>query len=254
MYKKVNHYMQNKHPTLSIILRSSIFWIILVSFAMLYTVISLFITFLDVKLRHKIIASWSNIFIFLAKHLCQVKYKVIGKENIIKTPSIIASNHQSMYETVAFNLVFPAHVWIMKKELLRVPFFGWTIATLSPIAIDRKNRSGSVAQILSQGLIKIKKGFYIMLYPEGTRVAPGKKIVFKSGAGRIATTLKLPILPVSHNAGYILPKHSFCIYPGTVTIVIDKAIFPREDDTAESITKRVEEAVQKNLNTILSKE
>ena len=241
-------------PTVRIILCSSIFWILLVTISMLYTIISLIISPLNIHLRHKIVTSWSYAFIFLAKFLCRVNYKVIGKENIVKTPCIIASNHQSMWETVAFNLVFPPHVWIMKKELLKMPFFGWTIATLSPIAIDRKNKSGSIAQILSQGLKKIETGFWIMLYPEGTRVTPGKKIVFKSGAGRIATTLKLPIIPVSHNAGYILPKHSFCFYPGTVTIIIAPAIYPIENDTLESITRRLEETVQQNLNTILHKE
>jgi 1-acyl-sn-glycerol-3-phosphate acyltransferase len=139
----------------------------------------------------------------------------------------------------------------MKKELLKIPFFGWTISTLSPIAINRKDRSGSMAQILLQGAKKIQQGFWIMLYPEGTRVAPGKNISFKLGAGRIATTLKLPIIPVSHNAWYILPKHSFCLYPGIVTIIIGQAIYPLEHDTPESITKQLEVIVQTNLNTIL---
>lgn len=240
-------------PTIFIILRSTVFWILLVSISALYTILSILISPLKIKLRHKIVTSWSYFFIFFAKFLCGVNYRVIGRENIVKTPCIIASNHQSMWETVAFNLVFPPHVWIMKKEILKLPFFGWTIGTLSPIAIDRKNKSGSVAQILSQGLKKITLGFWIMLYPEGTRVIPGKKIVFKSGAGRIATTLKLPIIPVSHNAGYILPKHSLCFYPGIVTIIIDQAIYPLESDTPESITRRLEETVQKNLHTILHK-
>lgn len=238
-------------PTIRIMLCSTIFWIILVSISILYTIISLFIAPLKIKLRHKIVTSWSYVFIYLAKFLCRVNYQVVGAENIVRTPCVIASNHQSMWETVAFNILFPPHVWIMKKELLKVPFFGWTIATLSPIAIDRKNRSGSVTQILSQGLNKIKNGFWIMLYPEGTRIAPGKKIVFKTGAGRIATTLKLPIIPVSHNAGYILPKHSFCFYPGTVTIIVAPAIYPLENDTPELITRKLEETVQKNLISLL---
>jgi 1-acyl-sn-glycerol-3-phosphate acyltransferase len=243
--------MQQNKPSIRTILGSSFLWLCLVLSAIAYYIITLTIFLLPLRLKHKVSTSWSYIFVYLAKILCGVKLIVIGSENIIKTPCIIASNHQSMYETIAFNTIFPSHVWILKKELLRIPFFGWTIKTLSPIAIDRNDRRGSVAQILTQGVEKIKNGFYIMLYPEGTRIKPGNPIIFKAGAGRMASKLNLPIIPVSHNAGYVLPKHSFLLYPGTVTVIIGTPIYPEANDTPELITAKLQTIVNHNLQDIL---
>lgn len=244
---------QNK-PTIAIVLRSTLFWIIVVSAAVFYTVVTLLLHFAPIRTKHRIVIGWGLFFTFVAKHLCKIKYEVRGQENIIDGPGIIASNHQSTWETIAYNKLFPAHVWILKRELLRIPFFGWTIATLSPIAINRADRKGAIAQILSQGADRIKLGFWILVFPEGTRVAPGKKIAFKVGVGRMAIGLNVPVLPVSQNAGYLMPRKSFLLYPGTVKVVIDKAIYPQENETAEAITRRIEAVVSKNLATILRQE
>lgn len=238
-------------PTLLIILRSSIFWTIVVLFAFIITTIATLAIFMNVSFRHKIATKWSCFFGFLIKKLCRTSYEVIGLENILDTPCIIASNHQSMWETVLFNVIFPPHVWIMKKELLNIPLFGWTIRTLAPIAIDRLDKKGSVTQILEQGRNRLANGFYIMLYPEGTRVLPGHPIHFKTGVGRMAKNFNLPVIPVSHNAGYVLPKKSFWIYPGHVTVIINKPVYPTPDDTPEMITKKLEDIVSTNVKALL---
>lgn len=241
-------------PTLLIILRSAIFWTIVVLFAFVITTIATLAIFSNVRFRHKIATKWSCFFGFLIKKLCRTSYEVIGLDNILDTPCIIASNHQSMWETVLFNVIFPPHVWIMKKELLNVPLFGWTIRTLAPIAIDRRDKSGSVTQILEQGRNRLANGFYIMLYPEGTRVLPGKDIHFKAGVGRMAKNFNLPVIPVSHNAGYVLPKKSFMIYPGHVTVIIGKPVYPSAEDTPDMITKKLEDIVSANVKSLLRPE
>lgn len=234
-----------------IMLRSVIFWTVVVIFAFIITTIATLAIFTNVKFRHKIATKWSKFFGFLIQFLCRTNYQVIGRENILTTPCIIASNHQSMWETVIFNIIFPPHVWIMKKELLNVPLFGWTIRTLAPIAINRRDKRGSVSQILEQGYNRLQNGFYIMLYPEGTRMQPGDPIHFKSGVGRMSKNFNLPVIPVSHNAGYVLPRRSFWIYPGHVTVIIDKPVYPTAEDTPDTITKKLEEIIGKNVKTLL---
>src|SRR5687768_17016226 len=115
--------MHANKPTIAIVLRSTLFWLIVVVAAAFYTIITFVLHFVSIRTKHRIIMGWSLFFVFMAKHLCRVKYEVQGQENIIPGPGIIASNHQSTWETVAYNKIFPAHVWILKRELLRVPFF-----------------------------------------------------------------------------------------------------------------------------------
>lgn len=236
--------------TFSIIWRSALLWTIVGLVAIPYNLIAITMVLLPVKIRHKVISSWARIFTYFSVHLCKIKYDVIGIENLVSGSAIIASNHQSMWETVVFAKIFPQHVWILKRELLKVPFFGWTIATLSPIAIDRSQGSAAIQQILSQSISRIKNGFWILAFPEGTRVAPGTKKPYKIGVARMASALKLPIIPVAHNAGYALPKGSRLFYPGKVTVIIDKPIYPKDDESPEDLILKIEDTITKNLATI----
>lgn len=244
--------MENK-ITSAIVIRSTLFWSIVGLTAVPYTILAIsfvFVRILGVRTRHRIISSWGRVFTYLIRYLCKVDYTVTGLEHLINTPAIIASNHQSMWETIAFSTIFPQHVWILKHEILKIPFFGWTIATLSPIAIDRSRGSEAVQQILSQSVSRAEKGFSILVFPEGTRVKPGAKRVFKAGVAKMAKALNLPIIPVAHNAGYVLPKKSFWIYPGTVEIIIDKPLYPDEFDSAESLLEKLKNVVYHNLTAI----
>ncbi len=242
--------MKNK-KTLSIIIRSSLLWITVGTIAIPYNLLALTLYILPVRARHKAITSWGWIFTALSKWLCGADYKIIGQENMIKGPAIIASNHQSAWETMSFATLFPQHVWILKRELLKFPIFGWTVATLSPIAIDRSKGSEAIQQILSQGIERIKNGFWILAFPEGTRVVPGVIKPFKTGVAKLAQALNLPIIPVSHNAGYVMPRKSFLLYPGTITIVIDKPMYPNNNEAPEEFTDRIEKVIRGNLNPLL---
>lgn len=248
-----NNHLKPKKPelNLSVKVRSTLTWLILGSTMPFYTLIAFVIVFLPLKLRHNILTSWCSLFLFLTKHICKTNYQVFGLENIIKEKSIFASNHQSTWETLAFNSILPQHVWIAKQELLKIPFFGWAFRTVSPIAIDRKNPAVASKQIISQGTKRINDGFWILVYPEGTRVATNvKNQPYKTGTARMALQLNLPITPIAHNAGYVMPRNSFWIYPGLVTIIIGKPIYIVEGDNIESLTLKIKTNITQELDKI----
>jgi 1-acyl-sn-glycerol-3-phosphate acyltransferase len=233
--------------TLSIIIRSSIVWITVSILVPPYALLSFALCTVNVKTRHKIISTWGRIFSFLVKYVCKVNFIIKGLENLPKSPSIIASNHQSAFETFSYVSIFPQHVWILKRELVRIPIFGWALSTLSPIAINRANRLAASQQIIKQGLRRIKKGFWILVFPEGTRATPGTVLPFKTGVARMAQHLKVPVIPVTHNAGFCMPRRSFFLYPGTVEIVIDKPILVINNETVEDLTARIEAVIRNNF-------
>ena len=243
--------MQNK-LSIAIIMRSTLFWMIVGLLSVVYAFLAITLYFfLSLRTRHKILTSWSIIFAILARHLCRVNYQVRGREHITREPGIIASNHQSMWETIVYTQIFPAHAWIVKRELLMVPFFGWVMATLAPIAINRAAGGSVIKQMLSQSADRIRDGFWILLFPEGTRAKPGNILPFKVGVGRLALGLNIPVLPVAHNAGYLLPKNSFFLYPGTVQVIIGEPIYPQENETHEALTARIREVIAQSLATIV---
>ena len=137
---------------------------------------------------------------------------------------MILSKHQSAWETLAFQKIFPPQVWVLKKELLWVPFFGWGLAMTSPIAINRKSGKIALNQMLKQGVDRLNKGFCIVIFPEGTRIKPKEIGKYHIGGAWLATKTNINILPVAHNAGNFWPKNSFIKKPGEITVSIGPII------------------------------
>lgn len=164
--------------------------------------------------------------LFLLRNLCGIRYQIIGAENIPETPSIVLSKHQSAWETLAFQKIFPPQVWVLKKELLRIPFFGWGLAMTSPIAIDRSAKKKALEQIVEQGKDRLKQGFWIVIFPEGTRIPPGQRGKYRIGGAWLATHTNTRVVPVAHNAGELWGRNSFIKYPGTITVSIGEPIDP----------------------------
>lgn len=171
--------------------------------------------------------------LFLLWHLCGLRYRIIGAENIPKTPSIVLSKHQSAWETLAFQEIFPPQVWVLKKELLRIPFFGWGLAMTSPIAIDRSAKKKALEQIVEQGKDRLKQGFWIVVFPEGTRIPPGQRGKYRIGGAWLATHTNVPVVPVAHNAGEFWGRNSFVKHSGTITISIGQPIDPTGMEAGE---------------------
>ena len=195
--------------------------------------------------RYRVTSTWTRGMLFLLRNLCGLRYQIVGAENIPKTPSIVLSKHQSAWETLAFQEIFPPQVWVLKKELLRVPFFGWGLAMLSPIAIDRSSRRQALQQLVEHGQHRLAAGFFIVIFPEGTRIAPGKRGKYRAGGARLAVQTKTPVLPVAHNAGLCWGKNAFLKHPGLVTVSIGPLIQP--DGDAETLARRVEDWIENEM-------
>lgn len=174
--------------------------------------------------RYRIISSWARSMLWWLRVTCGIRYRVIGAENIPKTPVIILSKHQSAWETLAFQQIFPPQVWVMKRELLWLPFFGWGLAMTSPIAINRSGGREALKQMVAQGKDRLKKGFCVVIFPEGTRVAPGEKGKYHIGGAWLATHTQATVVPVAHNAGEFWGKNSFVKKPGTISVSIGPPI------------------------------
>ncbi len=196
----------------------SIISLILISFS------GLLLIFASYPTRQKFLSQWAIFCMWWLKITLNIKTNVVGRENIINSSCIIISNHQSTWETLAFQTIFPAHTWVLKRELLWLPVFGWSLALLKPIIINRGEKLNAIKKVIKQGEDRLEKGISIVIYPEGTR-QPYKKLgVYQNGASAIAKKTGYSIVPVYHNAGKIWPKGSFIKKPGVITVVIGEAI------------------------------
>ena len=196
----------------------SIISLILISFS------GLLLIFASYSTRQKYLSQWAIFCMWWLKITLNIKTNVIGRENIINSSCIIISNHQSTWETLAFQTIFPAHTWVLKRELLWLPVFGWSLALLKPIIINRGEKLNAIKKVIKQGEDRLEKGISIVIYPEGTR-QPYKKLgVYQNGGSAIAKKTGYSIVPVYHNAGKIWPKGSFIKKPGVITVVIGEAI------------------------------
>ena len=210
----------------------SIISLILISF------ISLFLVFTSYHTRQKFISQWAIFCIWWLKITVNIKTKVIGRENILYSPCIIISNHQSTWETLAFQTIFPPHTWVLKRELLWLPVFGWSLALLNPIIINRGDKLNAIKKVIRQGSDRLKNGISIVIYPEGTR-QPYKQLgAYQNGGSAIAKKTGHSIVPVYHNAGKLWAKGSFIKKPGEITVVIGKAI-SNSDLKPSEVTERI---------------
>ena len=163
--------------------------------------------------------------LFVFRMVCGVKIEIVGKENIDKNrPVVLVANHQSEWETYVLQVLMAPVSTVLKKELLAVPFFGWGLRMVQPIAIDRSQKTNALKQIISQGKERLEDGRSVLIFPEGTRIAPNEVEAFNKGAAMLATSANVPILPVVHNAGYTWPGRRWRKFPGSIRVVIGEVI------------------------------
>lgn len=229
-----------------VLLRSSLFAVFQLIITPFFAVLALLTFPLPALTRYRIISIWTRWVMWAARVICGIRYRVIGAEHIPKKPCIILSKHQSAWETLAFQLIFPPQVWVLKRELLRVPFFGWGLAMLSPIAIDRSSRREALQQLTEQGRQRLDAGFCIVIFPEGTRIAPGHRGKYRPGGARLAVQTGTPVLPVAHNAGQLWGRNAFLKHPGLITVSIGVPMQPDGED-AESLARRVEHWIEDEM-------
>ena len=178
---------------------------------------------------------WCRLAVWGAKFFCGIKTVVEGAENLPDTPSVIMIKHTSTLETLWQVTWFPQTTWVLKREILYAPFFGWAIGlALKPIAINRKGGGSAVKQVIEQGTRKLKEGVWVTIFPEGTRMPPGETRKYGISGAALAREANVPIVPVAHNAGDIWTRRSFTKRPGTVRFVIGPPIDPSGQSPKET--------------------
>ncbi len=209
------------------LLRSALFNLCMLASAALYAPLCLLTFPFPFPVRYRFVSRWAQLQLWLLRVLCRIEYRVEGTGHLPGGATIVLAKHQSSWETIAFQAIFPPQTWVLKRELIWVPFFGWGLALLKPIAINRGAGRRAVEQVIEQGRARLADGIWVIVFPEGTRVAAGQRRRFGIGGAALAAATGYPVLPVAHNAGTYWPRRGFLKRPGVVRVVIGPAIDSR---------------------------
>ncbi len=216
-----------------LLFRSLIFVFFHVLTAIVFSLLGVLLWPLPFNWRYRAVSRWAVLNLWLLEKICGVSYEVEGRKNISDQASVILCKHQSSWETLALQAVFPPQVWVLKRELLWIPFFGWGLASLKPIAIDRAAGRQALNQIIEQGKKRLSAGYWVVVFPEGTRIPSGKMGRFGVGGAKLAVEAGVPITPVVHDAGKAWPRHGFIKYPGVIKLVIGPVISSQNQTAVE---------------------
>ena len=204
---------------------------------------------LPLKARFVIVHTWRALFIALERAILGIRVEVIGRENIPDHPCVVLAKHQSAWETVGLQELFRPGVFVLKRELLWIPFFGWGLAAMRMISIDRKAGKDALRLVAEQGKDRLARGISVIIFPEGTRMAPGEHKPFQVGGAYLAAKCGATVVPVAHNAGEIWAKNAFVKKPGTVTVSIGPA-FSSAGLKPQEVNRRAEEWVEAEMRRI----
>jgi len=230
-------------------IRSLIFLLLQIIITPLFSILALLTFPLHPVTRYRVISQWAKLMLVLLRVVCGIRYEVRGIENLPKQPCIVLCKHQSTWETLALQKIFPPQVWVLKRELLWIPFFGWALALTSPIAIKRSDGKGAMMQLLKQGRERLAQGFCVVLFPEGTRIPFGQRGKYKIGGALLAVSSGVPVVPVAHNAGRLWGRNAFGKHPGLITMSIGAPI-ETQGAKAEEINACVEQWIENEIQQL----
>ncbi len=233
-----------------IAVRSALFWVVFFFSTIIFSATMVALFWLPFNPRYKIGISWAKLNIFWLELTCNLHYKITGLENIKGMDGgIVFSKHQSSWETLALQFWFNPPAWVLKRELLRIPFFGWGMALSQPIAINRNAGRKAVEQMIEQGRERLKNNRWVIIFPEGTRIAAGKRGRYRIGGAILAERTQAPVIPVAHNAGEYWPRQGFLKYPGTIQIHVGPAI-SSHSKKAQQIMDEAEQWIETEMASI----
>lgn len=199
--------------------------------------------------RSRIASGWAYFVMWWLKITCNLNYVVRGRENIPDHPSIILSKHQSAWETIGLQTIFPPQVWVMKRSLLLIPFLGWAFVALAAIPIDRSAGREALKKLVENGKDRLTRGLWVVIFPEGTRTAPGDKGKYHVGGAWLAAKTGTTVVPVAHNAGKYWRKNAFVKHPGTIQVSIGKPI-ETKGLKPDEVNKQVEAWIEAEMTTL----
>ncbi|PID63004.1 MAG: 1-acyl-sn-glycerol-3-phosphate acyltransferase [Gammaproteobacteria bacterium] len=227
-------------------LRAYVFIVILILSMLIYWPVPVIASlFCSERRTYDLAVAWGNCVRWMIKIIIGIDYRVHGRENIPDQPCVVLSKHQSALDIFVLLPIFQPQTWVMKRELFRIPCFGWVLRVTRPIAIDRSAGRQALKFMVEAGIEKLKKGFWIVLYPEGTRTLPGKKAKYKGGGVMLAQRAGVDILPVALNTGLFWQKGKGAVNNGIVDIVIGKPISCQDKNT-KALTAEVEAWIEEN--------
>ncbi len=230
-------------------LRSTFFWLFFLPFTLLTAILLVFIFYAPLKIRIGLIKIWINYSLGLLRYFCGLKYRIEGLENIPNHGFILMSKHSSTWETIALQKFFGPMVWVVKRELTRIPIFGWGLMAMNAIAINRGTGRKAISQLIQESKKRMDQGRILMLFPEGTRVLPMERKPFKPGGAIVSEKTGYAVLPIAHNAGEFWPRHSWIKWPGTIRLVIGEPIEP-EGRKSDQIIEEVKQWITSTCDEI----
>ncbi len=205
-------------------LRSLLFYLVMWASTVLVVFLAAFLLPFSFTVRYGFISQWARFNLWWLNKTCKIDYRVKGIENIPASNGLIFCKHQSTWETLALQNIFPPQVWLLKREILYIPVFGWGMKMLDPIAIDRSKGTKALRQLITEGTKRLKRGRWVVIFPEGTRMKPGQEGKYHKGGAMLAERSGYPVVPVAHNAGSFWVHKQFIKQPGTIQVSIGPAI------------------------------
>lgn len=234
-------------------LRAGVFYLGMIVITVIFGVVMpLFLPF-GFPIRYGALTQWSRLVLGWLKLSCGIDWRVEGRENIPAETTVVLAKHQSTWETLAMQWVFPPQTWVLKRELLRIPIFGWGLKMLKSIAIDRNAGRRALETVIAEGKMLLDDGIWVIVFPEGTRTPPGERGRYSVGGAKLAVESGYPVVPVAHNAGEHWPRRGFAKHPGTITLVVGPAI-PTRGRKASEVGREAEAWIEETMTRITGRD
>lgn len=237
--------LRTQTPDVMLVARSALFQVGLATLVIIFSLTAPVLLFCPLRWRYLVLSGWARSTLTWARWICGLRMEVTGRENLPEGPAIVFCNHQSTWETLATQLIFPPQVWVLKRELLWLPLFGWCLALTNPIAIRRagSDRRRALRQVIEQGQERLNSGMWVVIFPEGTRYPAGTVGPFNPGGAMLAKQSGAPVVPMAHDAGRYWGGGSWLVRPGTVRVHIGEPI-DTSSGSAKEINRKAEEWVR----------
>ena len=239
----------NTSPYLILWLRSLAFWIVFPISLVLFAILLMLAAPFSLKTRWALLQIWVQFILWWLRVSCKLTHEIQGADNIPADAGIVFAKHQSTWETIALQQIFPLQVWVAKRELMWIPFFGWGLALMKCIHIQRGSGKAAINQLVKQGKARMDEGIWVVIFPEGTRIPAGEKGRYRIGGAALAEQTGRAIVPVAHNAGEYWPRRSFIKRPGVIQVRIGAPISPA-GKTAQQVLEEASEWIEAQMAEI----